>query len=95
MAQADVSFAMANSAPLAQQRASIYLLSQGLGGVVTTISTAHRTRRILRQNIAWAIGYNVLAMPMAAAGFIPPVWAALGMALSSLLVMGNAARLLR
>lgn len=95
MAQADVSFAMANSAPLAQQRASIYLLSHGLGGVLTTISTAHRTRRILRQNIAWAIGYNVLAMPMAAAGFIPPVWAALGMALSSLLVMGNAARLLR
>jgi Cu2+-exporting ATPase len=94
LAQADLSIAVAGSAPLALQRADCYLLSPDLRGVPVLLTMAHKTRSILRQNIAWAIGYNLLAIPAAALGYLPPVWAALGMASSSLIVMLNAARLL-
>jgi Cu2+-exporting ATPase len=94
LAQADLSIAVAGSAPLALQRADCYLLSPDLKGVSLLLETAAKTRVILRQNIAWAIGYNLLAIPAAALGYLPPVWAALGMASSSLIVMLNAARLL-
>ena len=56
---------------------------------------ARRARRIIRQNLAWALGYNLLALPLAAAGLVTPWLAALGMALSSLLVTANALRLAR
>ncbi len=94
LAQADLSIAVAGSAPLALQRADCYLLSPKLDGVSSLLRTAEKTRVILRQNITWAIGYNLLAIPAAALGYLPPVWAALGMASSSLIVMINAARLL-
>ncbi|MFM1788339.1 MAG: cadmium-translocating P-type ATPase, partial [Pseudomonadota bacterium] len=94
LAQADLSIAVAGSAPLALQRADCYLLSPKLDGVNSLLRTAEKTRVILRQNITWAIGYNLLAIPAAALGYLPPVWAALGMASSSLIVMINAARLL-
>ena len=94
LAQADLSIAVAGSAPLALQRADCYLLSPMLRGVSSLLQVAQKTRVILRQNITWAIGYNLLAIPAAALGYLPPVWAALGMASSSLIVMLNAARLL-
>lgn len=94
MAAADVSWAMHGSASLAQQRADIYLLKPGLEGVVHTLIMARRTRRILFQNIFWAVAYNITAIPLAALGLIPPVWAAIGMASSSSVVMLNAARLI-
>jgi Cu2+-exporting ATPase len=94
LAQADLSIAVAGSAPLALQRADCYLLSPMLSGVSSLLQVAQKTRIILRQNITWAIGYNLLAIPAAALGYLPPVWAALGMASSSLIVMLNAARLL-
>lgn len=95
LAQADLSIAMNTSAPLAKQRADIYLLRPGLQGVADFLQMAQRTKIILNQNIAWAIGYNLTAIPLAALGIIGPAWAAVGMASSSLLVMANAARLLR
>ncbi len=95
LAQADLSIAVSSSAPLAKQRADVYLLREGLAGVADFIKTAQRTRIILNQNIAWAIGYNLTAIPLAAMGVIGPAWAAVGMAGSSLVVMANAARLLR
>ena len=54
-----------------------------------------RTQRVIRQNLAWALAYNVVALPMAAAGLVTPWLAALGMALSSLIVTVNALRLTR
>ena len=95
LAQADLSIAVSASAPLAKQRADVYLLRPGLRGVAEFMNMAQRTRTILKQNIAWAIGYNLTAIPLAALGIIGPAWAAVGMASSSLLVMANAARLLR
>ena len=59
------------------------------------IAVARRTRRVIRQNIGWALGYNLLALPLAAAGMVTPWLAALGMALSSLIVTANALRLTR
>lgn len=94
LAGADLSIALWGAAPLAQQRADCYLLRPGLHGVQTLLETAQKTRRILRQNLVWSVGYNLTAIPLAILGLISPIWAAAGMATSSLVVMLNAARLL-
>lgn len=95
LAQADVSLAMQGAAPLAQQKADVYCLRPGLSGVALAMQTAHRARLILRQNIIWAVAYNLVAIPFAAAGLITPLLASVGMAASSLLVVLNSSRLLR
>lgn len=59
------------------------------------IATAQKTFRIIRQNLAWAIAYNVIALPLAITGHIAPWLAAIGMSASSLLVVLNAQRLTR
>ena len=56
---------------------------------------ARATRKIIRQNLGWAFGYNLLLVPLAAAAILPPVFAALAMATSSVTVVGNALRLRR
>jgi Cu+-exporting ATPase len=56
---------------------------------------ARATRKIIRQNLGWAFGYNLLLVPLAAAGILPPVLAAVAMATSSVTVVGNALRLRR
>jgi Cu2+-exporting ATPase len=66
-----------------------------LNAVAVTWQHARRVRRVMQQNIVWALGYNTLAIPLAAFGYIPPWAAALGMSLSSLLVVGNSLRLQR
>ena len=93
LVQADVSVAMADSASLARQAASAYLLRDELAPVSTLFLLARHTRRILRQNIGWALAYNALAVPFAMAGWVPPWLAAIGMSASSLIVTLNAARL--
>ena len=57
------------------------------------VDVARRARRIVKQNLAWAAGYNLVALPLAASGAVPPWAAAIGMSLSSLAVVGNALRL--
>jgi cation transport ATPase len=57
-----------------------------------TLAAAHRARRIVRQNLAWAFVYNVVIIPLAAFGFVSPAAAAAGMAASSLAVVANALR---
>jgi cation transport ATPase len=59
------------------------------------LDVAGRLRTVLRQNYAWAIGYNALLVPVAAAGWLHPAFAALAMLCSSITVLGNSARLLR
>lgn len=95
MAGADVSVAMGGAADLTQLNADAVLLSGQLGELPRALDTSHRMRRIIRQNMIWALGYNVLALPLAAAGFVPPWLAAIGMSLSSLVVVLNALRLSR
>jgi len=76
-----------------QRAADLVLSGSSLGAVPAAIAIARRTRRIVRQNLAWAFGYNLLALPLAAAGMVTPWLAALGMALSSLAVTANSLRL--
>ncbi len=95
LAGADASIAPAHSALLAQTSADVIMVGDLLRPVVTAIETARRTLRIVRQNFAWAIGYNVTALPLAVAGLVPPWLAAIGMSLSSLIVVLNALRLSR
>ena len=95
LAGADVSLAIGDGAALAQRSADLVLSGHSLANVPAAIDIARRTRRIVRQNLAWAIGYNLLALPLAATGKVTPWLAALGMALSSLAVTANALRLTR
>jgi len=87
-----VSMAVAGSTPLAQASADIQVMRPGVDGVVASLRAAARCRRVIRQNLAWALSYNVLFIPLAACGFISAGWAALGMSLSSLMVVLNAWR---
>ena len=95
LAQADVSIAVKSAAPLARQKADIYLLREGLDGVTQSLFVARQAKRILNQNLAWALAYNIIAIPFAAAGLISPLLASVGMAASSLLVVLNSSRLLK
>ncbi len=93
LAGADVAVAMGGGAALAQTSADMVLTRGQLADLTDGIGHARRTLRVIRQNLAWAAGYNVLALPLAAAGLVPPWMAAIGMSASSLLVVGNALRL--
>jgi Cu2+-exporting ATPase len=93
LAGAQVSMAMGSGTAIAQTTADMVLLTGHLEVVVGAVNMARRTLSIIRQNIGWAIGYNVMALPLAATGSIAPWMAALGMSLSSLLVVANALRL--
>lgn len=95
MAGASVSVAMGGAADLTQLNADAVLLSSQLNELPEALCTSRSMRRIIRQNMVWALGYNVLALPLAAAGFVPPWLAAIGMSLSSLVVVLNALRLSR
>ena len=80
---------------MAQRAADLVLQGDSLVRIPQAIEVARRTRTVIRQNLAWALAYNVIAIPLAAAGLVTPWLAALGMAASSLLVVGNALRLSR
>ncbi len=92
IAQADVSLALASGSTLAQARADLIVLSSRLADVDFAFAAAHRAMRIVRQNLVWALAYNVVIIPLAAFGVVSPPLAAAGMALSSLAVIGNALR---
>ncbi|MGC8731183.1 MAG: heavy metal translocating P-type ATPase [Halothiobacillaceae bacterium] len=95
LAAAQVSASFGAATTLAQLHSDLVLLGTDLTGLARGILLARMTRRNTRQNLAWAAGYNVVAVPFAALGFVTPWMAAIGMSLSSLLVVGNALRLKR
>ncbi len=93
LAGAQVSLAVGAGTQLAQASADMVLLSERLGHIVKGIDMAKRTTVVIRQNIGWSIGYNLSAIPLAAVGLVAPWMAAIGMSLSSLVVVVNALRL--
>lgn len=95
LAAADVSLAMGSGAQLATSKADFVLINDRLTALATAKQLTQKTLRIVRQNISWAILYNMVALPLAAAGWIAPWAAAIGMSASSLLVVANALRLTR
>lgn len=90
---ADVSFAMGNGTALAQTHADCVLLSGGLSSLRNVSMVAGRTQAVIRQNLVWATLYNAVAIPAAAFGLLNPWMSAIGMSLSSALVVLNALRL--
>jgi Cu2+-exporting ATPase len=92
LARADASFAMGSGADAAQLRADLVLMGDSLRHIARSFAIARRAMRLVRQNIAWALAYNALAIPLAAAGLIGPWEAALAMGASSLTVLANALR---
>ena len=93
LAAADVSFAFGPAVPLLQSQADFVLPGVCLAPVVQTLLLARRTMRIVRQNLCWALVYNLVCVPLAVLGLLPAWLAGLGMAASSLLVVLNALRL--
>lgn len=95
LAAADISIAMGSATDLAKTCADAVLLSNRLQALAQAFDLARRTRRNILENLLWATLYNGMMLPFAALGWITPVWAAIGMSLSSLIVVLNALRLTR
>jgi len=93
LAQAQLSIAMGSGAVLSQAQSDLVLLEGRLGRLLEAFSVARRTMGIVRQNLAWAVAYNVVALPFAIAGYVTPWLAGIGMGASSLIVVLNALRL--
>lgn len=95
LALADVSVAMGQGAPISQSRSDILLMSNRLLDLDFGMTLAGKAYTLIRENLAWAVLYNLVAIPAAMAGWLEPWHAALGMSLSSLIVVLNALRLYR
>jgi P-type Cu2+ transporter len=93
LAAADVSVSFAHATELAQANSGLLVLGRDLAVIGKMRGLAEKTRRVIHQNLIWAASYNLLAVPAAAMGLIAPWGAAIGMSLSSLLVVVNALRL--
>ena len=93
LALANVSIAMGQAVPLAQAQSDFVVMNNEVSMIVVLLNQAKRTMRIVKQNLIWAVVYNIVCIPLAVMGWLPAWLAGLGMALSSLLVVGNALRL--
>jgi P-type Cu2+ transporter len=95
LARASVSIAMGDGAWISQRQADAVLLSGRLGDLRAAFDTSARTLAIIRENLFWALAYNLTAVPLAALGMVTPWMAGIGMSASSLVVILNSLRLFR
>ncbi|MBW8457937.1 MAG: heavy metal translocating P-type ATPase [Thiobacillus sp.] len=93
LAGAQVSIAMGEGTDVAQAAADMVMLGSRLATLAEGVALARKTQQIIRQNLGWALGYNLIAIPAAALGYVTPWMAGIGMSASSLLVVLNALRL--
>ncbi len=92
LSAADASIALSNAVDLSKNKADFVLLSNNLEAIPLLVDNARRARKIISENLGWALGYNISAIPLAMVGMVPPWLAALGMSASSALVVLNAFR---
>jgi Cu+-exporting ATPase len=95
LAQADIGFAMGSGADIAIEAGDVTLLRADLAAIPQAIALSRGTWRVMRQNLFWALAYNVIAIPAAALGYLSPVIASAAMAMSSVSVVLNSLRLKR
>ncbi|ART79310.1 heavy metal translocating P-type ATPase [Oceanisphaera avium] len=95
LAGAHVSFAMAGGTDIAKSSADALLLADDLRHILTARHVSARCRAVIKQNFSWALGYNLIILPLAATGHVSPWFAMVGMSVSSLIVMTNSLRLAR
>jgi Cu+-exporting ATPase len=95
LTQADLGIAVSRASDVAREAADIILLKSEIEAVPEALGLARATLRTIKQNLFWAFFYNALGVPLAAMGFISPVFCAAAMGASDLIVIGNALRLLR
>ena len=93
--QADLGIAVSRASDVACEAADIILLKSEIEAVPEALGLARATLRTIKQNLFWAFFYNALGVPLAAMGFISPIFCAAAMGASDLIVIGNALRLLR
>ena len=90
---ADLSMAMGTGTDTAISSADITLMNSGLGSVISALKLSQKALKIIRLNMGWALIYNVIGLPIAALGYLQPIYAAGAMALSSLFVVTNSLRI--
>jgi Cu+-exporting ATPase len=95
LTQADLGIAVSRASDVAREAADIILLKSEIEAVPEALGLARATLRTIKQNLFWAFFYNALGVPLAALGFISPIFCAAAMGCSDLIVIGNALRLLR
>jgi len=95
LTQADLGIAVGRASDVAREAADIILLRSDVAAVPAALDLARAALRVIKQNFFWAFFYNALGVPLAALGFISPVFCAAAMGVSDLIVIGNALRLLR
>ncbi|UUM31781.1 heavy metal translocating P-type ATPase [Vibrio japonicus] len=95
LAGAHLSIAMGGGADVAKASADMVLLGDHLERILDARKLALQTRKIIRENLAWSLGYNVFILPLAVAGLVAPYFAVVGMSASSIIVVSNSLRLLK
>jgi len=95
LAQADLGMAIGTGTDAAIGAADLTLVRGDPGGIPEALQLARSTLRVIHANLAWAFGYNLIAIPLAALGYLNPLFAGIAMSASSLIVVSNSLRLRR
>ncbi len=93
LAKATIGISLSNASQVAMQSAQVILLNGNLNRLKKAISISKATLQTIKQNLFWAFAYNIIAIPVAALGYLHPMWGVLFMAMSDIVVIGNSIRL--